>query len=154
MKASLGGPVSEPNFTARNRPATGAVLLEVILALALFAATAAIVTSGINSSVNAVERMRQANHAGNLAATVIAEIKLGDRPALMVEPEPFEEPFTNWTCQVLAGSGSTVESADSFQQIEVVIRNLTTPFEFRFGEILPVGGTTPAEPATERADEF
>jgi type II secretory pathway pseudopilin PulG len=134
---------------------SAAVLLEVILALALFAATAAIVTTGINSSVNSVERLRLTTHAGNLAATIISEIKLGDRSSAMTEAEPFEEPFTNWTYQVSAGTGSgtTFESAESFQQVEVVIRNVARPFEFRFGEILPVNASSPSDP-TEIADDF
>ena len=139
----------------RGRGEPGAVLLEVILALALFSVTAAIVTTGINSSVNSVERLRLTTHAGNLAATVVSEIKLGDRSSAMTEAEPFEEPFTNWTYQVSAGTGSgtTFESAESFQQVEVVIRNVARPFEFRFGEILPVNASSPSDP-TEIADDF
>lgn len=153
---TLSGSDARSGQTRFHRAESAVVLLEVILALALFAATAAIVTGGINSSVNAVERMRFSVHAGNLAATVISEIKLGDRPALMLEPEPFDEPFTNWTCQILAGSGDEPGSPTPFQQVEVVIRNVALPFEFRFGELLSAdpdrdpGG----DPSTESSDDL
>ena len=132
----------------------GAVLLEVILGLALFTVTAAIVTTGINSSVNAVERLRLSTHAGNLATTVISEIKLGSLPASVAEPEPFAEPFTNWTYQVVAATGDDPESADAFQTVEVIIRNTTQPYEFRFGEILPTSPATTTDSSSEIADDF
>ena len=132
----------------------GAVLLEVILGLALFTVTAAIVTTGINSSVNAVERLRNSTHAGNLATTVLSEIKLGSLPASVPEPEPFAEPFTNWTYQVVAATGDDFESAGSFQTIEVIIRNTTAPYEFRFGEILPASPANATDSSTEIADDL
>lgn len=132
----------------------GAVLLECILGLALFTVTAAIVTTGINSSVNAVDRLRQSTHAGNLATTVISEIKLGSLPASVAEPEPFAEPFTNWTYQVEVATGDSLESAGSFQTVEVIIRNTTQPYEFRFGEILPTSPVDTTEFGTEIADDL
>lgn len=121
----------------REETQSAAVLLECILGLALFAVTAAIVTTGINSSVNSVERLRNSTHAGNLAATVISEIKLGALPSVVAEPEPFAEPFTNWTYQVQSVSADNLESVSTLQTIEVIIRNTNNAYEFRFGEILP-----------------
>jgi len=132
----------------------GAVLLEVILGLALFTVTAAIVTTGINSSVNAVERLRNSTHAGNLATTVLSEIKLGTLPSSVPEPEPFAEPFTNWTYQVVAATGDDFESAGSFQTVEVIIRNTAQPYEFRFGEILPTSPVTTTNSSSEIADDL
>ncbi len=124
-----------------NRDMEGVVLLEVILALALFAATAAIVTTGINSSIKAVERLRLGAHATDLAITVNSEIQLGDKPATVTEPEPFTEPFTNWTWQVVSSAEAPIDPGDSFQHVEVVIRHIDPPYVFRFGEILPVSPT-------------
>ena len=134
-----------------NTPTHGAVLLECILGLALFAVTAAIVTTGINSSVNSVERLRNSTHAGNLATTVLTEIKLGALPSLVTEPEPFAEPFTNWTYQVLSVSDDNLESLSTSQTIEVIIRNTNNAFEFRFGEILPtiLSSTNNFDPADD-----
>ena len=139
----------------RNEAQSAAVLLECILGLALFAVTAAIVTTGINSSVNSVDRLRNSTHAGNLAATVISEIKLGTLPALMAEPEPFDEPFTNWTYQVQSASDdSSFESFTTMRTIEVIIRNTNNAFEFRFGEILPANSSSATDDSTELADDL
>jgi len=142
------------NLRERRRERGGAVLLEVILGLALFAVTAAIVTTGINSSVNSVERLRSSAHAGNLATTVISEIKLGALPSLVPEPEPFAEPFTNWTYQVLSASDDNLETLSTFQAIEVIIRNTNSLFEFRFGEILPANLSSSTNNSAEIADDF
>src|SRR5262245_47136392 len=52
----------------------GAVLLEVVLALALFAAAATIIGAGIHSAIDAVERQKLNAHALDLAVSVISEI--------------------------------------------------------------------------------
>ena len=83
-------------------PATaGSILLEVILALALFVTAAAIVTSGMNASADSLERQRLNTHAGNLAATVLAEIQLGIRSTAAGGEQPFLAPFDKWTAELV-----------------------------------------------------
>ena len=49
-----------------------AVLLEVVLALVLFVAAAAVIASAINASLESVERQKLNLHAANLAVTVLS----------------------------------------------------------------------------------
>lgn len=124
------------------RSNSGAVLLEVVLALVLFVVAAAIVGSGINASVNSVERLKAQTHASDLAVTVLSEIQLGTRPAASLGPEPFAEPFTNWTCQTtvtLLGDGT---SANSTAQVEIAIRKLDSPLVHRLSQIVPLPAIT------------
>jgi len=137
-----------------DRQERGTVLLEVILGLALFVVTVAIVSSGINSSVNAVERLRLSTHAANLSATVISEIKLGALPTLVADPEPFAAPFTNWTYQVQPLAEGDPDSAGGLQTLEVVIRNTNSAYEFRFGEMLPTVSASSTDLVSEPSDDF
>src|SRR5271157_653554 len=79
------------------RAKRGAVLLEVLLALILFAAAAAVVTTAFNSSLASLERQKLTSQALNLAATVLAEVQLGIRPANSDSARPLEPPFDDWT---------------------------------------------------------
>ena len=76
-------------------------MLEVVLALLLFVAAVAVVSSALNSSMASVERQRFGVQAANLAATVHAELDLGLRTTESLGPEPFEPPFDQWTWQLI-----------------------------------------------------
>lgn len=108
--------------TARHR---GAVLLEVLLAVALFVTAAAIVTVGLNSSLRSLERQRLQTRAVHLAASVLAEIQLGIRSsALGGAPQPLEPPFADWTWEIATQSGQTDFSAtEPLETLEVVLRH-------------------------------
>src|SRR5258705_12328538 len=74
----------------------GAVLLEVVLALTLFAAAAAIIGAAIHSAINGVERQKLQTHATDLAISVLSEIQMGLRTVEAVGPESFDTPFERW----------------------------------------------------------
>jgi hypothetical protein len=102
----------------------GSVLLEVVLALALFVAAATVISAGINASIHSVERVRLQNHAVNLAVTVLSEMQMRIRPVAAVGPEPFAPPFQEWTCTVeIAQTDATPEAASSLQPVEVIIKH-------------------------------
>lgn len=100
------------------------MLLEVLLALMLFAITAAIITSSMNASMDGLERLKLNTHAANLAATVFAELELGQRAADASGEQALEKPFDAWTCE-LARLGAENESgeASDLTQIEVILRH-------------------------------
>src|SRR5258708_5437317 len=75
----------------------GAVLLEVILALALFVAAAAILSSGLSSSLDAVERLRFNTHAADFAVTVLSELQLGTKTLSTMGPQAFNKPDDDWS---------------------------------------------------------
>ena len=111
-------------------------MLEVVLALLLFVATVAVVSSAMTASISSLERQRFGIQAANLAATVHAELDLGLRTSDAVGPEPFETPFQDWTWQ-LVPSGSedkTTGEASGLAAIEVVIRNTNSPGAYRLAQ--------------------
>jgi hypothetical protein len=119
-----------------SRKNRGAVLLEVVLALLLFVATVAIVSSAMNASMESVERQRFALHAANLAATVHAELDLGLRMTEELGPEPFATPFDEWTWQLVPAGveDQTTGEASGLTTVEVVIRNTNAPSEYRLAQ--------------------
>jgi len=112
--------------------ARGAVLLEVLLALMLFAVTAAIITSSMNASMDGLERLKRNTHAANLAATTFAELELGLRPADASGEQALEKPFDAWTCE-LSRVGAENESgeASDLTQIEVILRHKDSELVYR-----------------------
>jgi hypothetical protein len=111
-------------------------LLEVVLALLLFVAAVAVVSSALNSSMASIERQRFGVQAANLAATVHAELDLGLRTTESLGPEPFEKPFDQWTWQLIpAGTEEkTMAEASDLSAIEVVIRNTNSAGTYRLAQ--------------------
>lgn len=141
--------------SSRSRRLSGAALLEVLLAVALFAAAAAIVTSALNASMGSLERQRMGLQALNLAASTLAEIQLGIRPAASQGQQPFPAPYDAWTSEVLTTPMEQDAAAgpSALVRAEVVIRHRDSPVVQRLGEIVrvqpqaPTNGTPPV-PAT------
>ena len=61
----------------RARPRRGGILLELLLAIALFAAAASFTTSAMRSAVDGIRRTELRAHAFDLAATRLAELDAG-----------------------------------------------------------------------------
>ena len=102
----------------------GALLLEVVLALVLFAAAAAIIGAGLHSAVNGVERQKLSAHAINLAVSVLSEIQMGFRKTESAGPESFESPFDHWTWQlVLTPTETEAGEPGDLTRVEVIIRH-------------------------------
>jgi type II secretory pathway pseudopilin PulG len=112
--------------------ARGAVLLEVLLALMLFAVTAAIITSSMNASMDGLERLKRNTHAANLAATTFAELELGLRPADASGEQALEKPFEAWTCEVSrVGAENESGEASDLTQLEVILRHKDSDLVYR-----------------------
>ena len=120
----------------RNR---GAVLLEVILALTLFVAAAAVLGVALSTAMDGVERQRLNTHAANLANTVLSEVQLGIRTASEPGPVGFPAPYQGWTAEILQTPTETeLGEASGSALIEVVIRHQNPPMTHRLGQVLPV----------------
>lgn len=115
------------------RSCEGAVLLEVTLSLLLFVAAVAVVSSAFNASMESIQRQRLAMHAANLASTVHAELDLGLRSTDVLGPEPFSEPFGEWTWQLEQGIVEG-ERDSGLTRIEVIIRNTNAPTTLRLAQ--------------------
>ena len=98
------------------------MLLEVVLALALFIGAATVISSGLNASVQAVYRLRQTTHAANLAVSVFSEMQMHIRPIASAGPEPFAAPFETWTWKIeVSEPESSPLEADAMRRVEVII---------------------------------
>jgi hypothetical protein len=123
--------------TVGRRRAGGAVLLEVILALVLFVAAAAIVTAGINASLDSVERQHRRAHAADLAITVMSELQMGLRSASLSGPTDFEPPFDEWTWEAqLSASEVGGGEAPALTSVEVIIRHKQSPVVHRLAQTI------------------
>lgn len=117
----------------------GTVLLEVLLALALFVSAAAIVTSGMNASSDNLERQRLNTHAANLAATVLAEIQLGIRSTSEAGEQPFLAPFDKWTSELVVSPTETeTGEASGLLRVEVIIRHKEATLVRRLAQVIRI----------------
>lgn len=122
----------------RHRGPAGAVLLEVIIALSLFVFAAAVISSGLSTAVDRVARLHAQAHALDLAASVLAEVEIGLRPAQNAGPEPFEAPFEAWTWQVEAVPFAFGEGeAAGLQRVTAIVRHASEPVVQRLTQLLP-----------------
>jgi len=136
----------------RNSARAGSVLLEVVLAIVLFAAAAAIIGMGLKASIDGAQRLRLSTHAGNLAVTVISELQMGLRSLADTGPEAFGPPFEGWVWEVEAlpwGQGQaermSVASAATLMRVEVTVRYEPEGFVHRLAQVIDVAAARSRE---------
>lgn len=121
----------------------GAVLLEVILALGLMLFATAVINNGLQSSVDAVERLKYSTHAQNLTVSVISQIHMGLLPMVTTEAQPFTEPFQDWTYEIQAKDfGESPLNSSRPTQVEVIVRHTTLDYTRRMTEVFPPSTST------------
>lgn len=133
--------------TSHPRRQSAAVLLEVLLAVALFVAAAAIATASLNSSIRSLERQRLQTHAVQLASSVLAEVQLGIRSTSggNSAAQPFENPFQDWTWEIVTDSGpSDFSESNPLERVEIIIRHRSEPIVQRLAQRLPPRVSLPA----------
>jgi hypothetical protein len=122
---------------------SGAVLLEVVLALMLFVAAATILTSGMSSSLDGVTRLRLQAHAADLAVSVASELQMGLKTADQGGAQPFPAPLEDWTWEVVAAPlQSESDEVSRFKKIEVIVRHNDPAVVYRLGQWLQLGVST------------
>lgn len=153
-----GCPTRRSERRRRDFARRGAALLEVLIALALFVAAAAVVTGALNSSLESLERQKLGTHAVNLTTSVMAEIQLGIRVPGGEGRRPFEAPFQNWTWEAsllpvenaisaTSATGATGTTAGS-TRVEVVVRHMTAPVVQRLAQVIHIGRSAAADVLT------
>ena len=131
------------NHFCSHRSWSGAVLLEVLLALALFVFAATIITSSLNSGVTRVARLRSQLHALDLAESVLSEVKLGIIPATSSGAEPFKAPFDQWTWEVQERPYSFgSENVSELHRVTVIVKNNDKTAAQRLTEIISLRSAT------------
>jgi type II secretory pathway pseudopilin PulG len=122
------------------------VLLEVILALVLFVAAAAVVSSGVGAAMQSVDRQRMELHAVNLAVSVLSEIQMGTRSLQSPGPDKFPRPFEAWSWQTAAAPAEDdLGEASSLTRVEIIIRHANPDVTYRLAQWIPAaGGASPS----------
>ena len=135
------------NFISRKtrRNASGAILFEVVLALALFVFAAAVISGGFSASLKSVDRMRAELDASNLAISTLAEIELGLRPMTTSPSAEFEPPLEQWTWEVeVTEPSEDLDMGGGLTLVEVIIRNEVQERETRIARMIRTATTSPA----------
>jgi len=98
------------------------VLLEVVLALALFAATALTVLAGVNFCYRTAGRIALEATACDLAISKFSELQMDPHAAVDDGPNEYEEPESaGWTWEIATSSVETEFEGPSFKQVEITI---------------------------------
>ena len=119
------------------RSFSGAILFEVVLALALFAFAAAVISGGVSTALKSVERMRTELDASNLAISTLAEIELNLKPMTTSPPAEFEPPMERWTWQVeVTEPSEDLDMSGGLTLVEVIVRNEEQEWETRFARMI------------------
>ena len=126
----------------RSSSQAGAVLLEVVLALVLFVAAASILSSGLSSSLDALERLRLNTHAVDLAVSVFSELQMGTKSLALSGPQRFEEPLLAWTWEVVPQAmAGAAEEPSAFRTVEVIIRHDDPAMSYHLTQVLRIDST-------------
>jgi type II secretory pathway pseudopilin PulG len=138
---------SDPNVDRTGRPArrrgrqNGAVLLEVVLALVLFVAAAAILSSGLSSSLDSVDRLRLQAHAADMAVTIFSELQLGIKTLTLTGQQQFVPPIEGWTWEIVSTPADADSGSDDsipFKNVEVIIRHESPALVYRLSQVLQI----------------
>ena len=112
-------------------------MLEVVLALALFAAAAGIIMGGFHSSLSAARQLQIQSQAMDLAVTVLSEVQIGMIPASDSGPNAFEDPeLAEWTWAIVVTPAETRLQGAALRRVEVIIANKTRDFTHRLAELI------------------
>ena len=126
--------LSGPNT---GRESSGAILFEVVLALALFVFAAAVISGGFSTALMSVDRMRAELDASNLAISTLAEIELNLKPMVTSPPAQFEPPLERWTWEVeVTEPSEDLDMGGGLTLVEVIVRNEEKEKETRFARMI------------------
>jgi len=129
-----------PRFSApaRRASAEATVLLEVLLALALFVFGAAVISAGLHAALRQTARSKSAVQAMCLAESALAEVQLGIRPFQSAGEEAFPAPWDGWTAAVeVAPYTFGWEGVSGLSLVTVTVRNARTGTAYRLARLLP-----------------
>ena len=120
------------NKGCRSARSSGVALLEVVLAITIFALTALFVLAGLSSSMDAVGRARIEADAEDAAATVLSRLRMGAFPLQSAPPTPIhEEYFPGWTYELVVTGLEETQDWPTLKRVEVILRNEELSFTHR-----------------------
>jgi len=114
----------------------GAVLLEVVLALGLFAAAALITLVSLNACVEAARQVRLEAQAADLAVTLLSEVRMGLVALRDTEPEPCPEPYEGWTWRLRAAPIDEPDAPWRASRAEVEVTHAESGYTLRLAALV------------------
>jgi len=121
-------PIRNPQSAIRN----GVVLLEVVLAMSLFFASAMVILAGLSSSLSGMQRVQLEARAQDLAVTALSEVQMGLVPLNSDGPTEYEDPaLAGWTRQITVEPYQEQQlglELPAFQRVEVTVRYQPTGY--------------------------
>lgn len=116
---------------APSRPATalgrrgGVAMLEVLFALSLFAAAAAVISGSFSACATSVSRMQLQAVADNLTVSILSELQLELLPPEDDGPNAFEEPYEDWSWEIVTAEMDDVIELDGpvMKSVEIIVRH-------------------------------
>ena len=117
----------------------GAVLLEVVLALALLVGGGGVVLSTMNSCLAATRDLQLQAQAMDLAITLVSEIQMElIKPVIDVAPTPYEEEdMQDWTWEIVA---EDIDQMPAMTSVRVRITHVPTAIDQDMTLLVPVTG--------------
>jgi len=119
---------------------SGAVLLEVVLALALLVSAAGVVAAGMSTAMRSASRMKLQAKAADLAVTLASQLRMGVVEEIDEGPQPYdddeEQPIENlidWTWEVAT---EPVENLPDWERVTVMIRHEPSGTAYRLVELM------------------
>jgi len=136
-----------PRSTARR----GVVLLEVIFALALFVAAAAVVSGSFSACAASAGRLRLQAVADDLAVTLLSEMQLGLIEPVDDGPYDFNEPCDDWSWEIVTSDMDDVIDVDGpiMLRVEIVIRHSGGQCTRRLTTLVPDTADETEQPVDE-----
>jgi len=128
------------NFaTAKGRG--GVVLLEVVLAMSLFFASAMVILAGLSSSLRGMQRVQLEARAQDLVVTALSEVQMGLVPLNSDGPTEYEDPtLAGWTRQIAVEPYQEQQlglELPAFQRVEVTVRYQPTGYATSLTILMP-----------------
>ncbi len=109
------------------------MLLELVLALAVFAATGLFVLDGLQAALRGAELVDRQAEAADLSVTAFSHLDLGLIEPVTSEPRAFETPgHTQWTWALSVEAVEDLPDLASLRRVELLLEH--TPSGFRHRE--------------------
>ena len=108
----------------------GAILLEVIFSLTLFAAMAAVVIGGLNSCIQTANDLRIKAQAVDMAVTLLSEIQMGLVPPTNDGPTDYPPPDDEWCWQITTATMDPVPQAPAQTQVTITVTNKAEAYSY------------------------
>lgn len=117
-----------------------AILLEIILALAMFTVIATILLTAIRQTAEQAVRIQLRTRAADLAFTLVSELQTGQLPLQATDSRPYEDPrLADWQWQIELADppGAPLTDGPIMRQAIVTVSHVNPSYQFSLGQLVP-----------------